>query len=139
MNARITVAGILKKAGEIKDFQERKDYLLANDSNALRALLKCAYDPKLKFLLPEGKVPYKPSEFDRLEGRIQNEVKKFYLYLEGGANLEQIKRERLFIDMMESIDPEDAELLVSIKDKKMPIKGITKTLVERTYPGLIES
>ena len=139
MSSRITIAKILKNASEIKDFQERKEYLLKNDSNALRAILKCAYDKKLKFLLPEGKVPYKPSEFDRLEGRIHQEVKKFYLYLEGGANIVQLKREQLFIDMMESIDPEDAELLVHIKDKKMPYKGITKTLVERTYPGLIES
>ena len=42
----------------------------------------------------------------------------------------------MFIQTLESIDPEDAELLCSIKDKKIPYKGITSKLVTEAYPGL---
>ncbi len=136
---KLSVANVLKKADELENLQERKKFILENNSVALQSVLKCFFDPRIKFLLPKGKAPYKPTEFDRLEGRLYSEVRKFYLFIEGGSpNLAQLKREQLFIDLLESIDKDDAELLVSMKDKKMPFKGITKNLVERTFPGLIE-
>ena len=65
-------------------------------------------------------------------------VRKLYLFIEGGnPNLTKMKREQLFINLLESIDKDDAELLVSIKDKKMPYKLITRKFVEKVYPGLI--
>jgi hypothetical protein len=39
--------------------------------------------------------------------------------------------------LLEALDPDDAELLLSIKDKKMPYKGITYDLVASTFPGLL--
>jgi hypothetical protein len=61
-----------------------------------------------------------------------------YLFVEGGnPNLSQLKREQIFIELLESVDPQDAELLVSVKDKKLPYKNINRNLIEKTYPGLI--
>ena len=135
---KMSVYQILKKADELESLQERKAFLLQNDSPAIHTILKCVYDPNIKFLLPKGKAPYKPTEFDRQEGRLYSEMRKMYLFIEGGnPNLTQIKREQIFIDLLESIDRQDAELLVAVKDKKLPFKNITRNLVEKTYPGLI--
>ena len=135
---KLSVSEILKRANELESLQDRKAFLLQYDSPAIHTILKCVYDPNIKFLLPKGKAPYKPTEFDRQEGRLYFEIRKMYLFIEGGnPNLSQIKREQIFIDLLESIDRQDAELLVAIKDKKMPFKNINRNLVEKTYPGLI--
>jgi len=36
--------------------------------------------------------------------------------------------------MLESIHPEDAKLMLSVKDKKLPYKGITTKLVQEAFP-----
>jgi hypothetical protein len=43
----------------------------------------------------------------------------------------------LFINMLESLHPKDAELIIAAKDKKLP-KGITKKVVNLAFPRLIE-
>ena len=66
-------------------------------------------------------------------------LRKMYLFIgEGNPAVTKNKREILFVNMLESLDPEDAKLLLAVKDKKMPYKGITKKLVTETFPGLIE-
>ena len=135
---RLSISEILKRANELGTLQERKAFLLQNDSLAIHTILKCVYDPNVKFLLPKGKAPYKPTEFDRQESRLYAEMRKMYLFVEGGnPNLSQLKREQIFIELLESIDPQDAELLVLVKDKKLPYKNINRNLIEKTYPGLI--
>ena len=135
---RLSISEILKRANELGTLQERKAFLLQNDSPAIHTILKCVYDPNVKFLLPKGKAPYKPTEFDRQESRLYAEMRKMYLFVEGGnPNLSQLKREQIFIELLESVDPQDAELLVLVKDKKLPYKNINRNLIEKTYPGLI--
>lgn len=137
---KLSISEVLKRADAIKDVEKRKQFLLEHDSPAIHAIFKAAYDPKIKFLLPEGPAPYKPSDFDDLEGRLYTEMRKMYLFVEGGhPGLTKVKREQLFIDLLESVDPQDAALLVSIKDKKLPYKHITQAFVRKAYPGLIES
>ena len=47
-----------------------------------------------------------------------------------------MKRETMFVQLLENCAPKDAELLCLIKDKK-PIKGITIQHVTEALPGLI--
>ena len=47
------------------------------------------------------------------------------------------KRERLFIGILESIHPQDAELVLKMVEKKMPAKGLTRKIVEEAFPGLL--
>ena len=114
------------------------DWLYKNDSPALRAILKYAYDPKVKFILPEGAPPYKQNQLPDLQSVLYSELRKLYLFVEGGnPNLKQTRREYLFIQLLENLDKEDAELIVAVKDKKIPYKGITAKLVKEAFPGLI--
>ena len=136
---KLGLAEILKKASEFDKKQEKIDWLNKWDSVALRTVLKLAYDPRIKFLLPEGKPPFKINELPDLQSVLYNELRKMYLFLDGGhPTLNQTRREYLFIQLLENLDKEDAELIATIKDKKLPYKGITKKLVEEMYPGLLE-
>jgi hypothetical protein len=136
---KLGLAEILKKTSEFEKKQDRMEYLNKWDSAALRALLKYAYDPKVKFLLPEGAPPYKANDLPDLQNVLYSELRKLYLFIEGGnPSLKQTRREYLFVQMLENLDKEDAELLLAVKDKKIPYKGITKKFVEEMFPGLLE-
>jgi hypothetical protein len=137
---KLSMSEILKNASEMTKKQEKVDYIRANDSPALRALFKYAYDDKVKFLLPEGEPPYKPNTLPDQEGILYSELRRLYLFIEGGNdNLKPVRREYLFVQLLETVDKEDAKLLISVKDKKIPYKGITKKLIEEIYPGLLEA
>jgi hypothetical protein len=43
----------------------------------------------------------------------------------------------MFIQILESIDPEDAKLLLAVKDKRIPYNGITQKLVKEAFPNLL--
>ena len=59
------------------------------------------------------------------------------MYLKGNQpDLTQLKREMLFIGLLESIDKRDAELLIAVKDKKLP-RTISTKVVNLAFPGLI--
>lgn len=133
-----TIYNILKECSEGKSPKERVERLQQNANNAAMLLvLKYAFDPNIKFLLPEGAPPYKPCEFLDQEGRLYAEAKKLYLYVEGGnPNLTKLKRESLFIQLIESIDKDDAVLICSVKDKKLPFKTLTSSIVKQAFPNL---
>ncbi len=136
---KLSLSEILNNASEFDKKQDKMNYLLSNDSPALRAILKYAYDEKVKFLLPEGDPPYKPNELPDQEGILYSELRRLYLFIEGGnPNLKPVRREYLFVQLLETVNKDDAKLLLAVKDKKIPYKGITKKFVEELYPGLLE-
>ena len=45
------------------------------------------------------------------------------------------KRERMFIEVLEGCDPNDAELVISMINKT-PINGISRAVVDEAFPGL---
>lgn len=135
---RKSVAEILEEASKITKKEERIQFLRANANPALAKILQWTYDPRIKWLLPEGKVPYNPTKYLDQEGNLYNEIRRLYLFVEGGnPNLKPVRREFLFIQLLESLSPKEAELLSAVKDKKIPYKGITSKFVEEAFPGLI--
>lgn len=135
---RKSLSEILQLVDEAKTKQEKVDLLRQYDSPALRGIILACYDPNLKWLLPAGTPSYKPSNLTDIEGRLYNEVKHLYLFVEGGnPNLSAPKRQNIFIQMLESVTPNDAKLLIGCKDRKMPYKSVTKKLVDEAFPGLI--
>lgn len=108
------------------------------ESEPLKAVLFYALDPRAKWLLPEGAPPFRPLEALDQHGRLHQEARKLYMFLDAKLNLSRAKREQLFIQFLEMIDPEDAKLIIAAKDKKMPYPNITAELVNEAFPGLIK-
>jgi hypothetical protein len=135
----MSVSEILSNISEEKDVKKRKDLLAQQSKNqAVIAMLQLAFDPNVKFQLPEGDPPYKPCEYLDQQGMLYNSVRKIAMFLDPNSKLPQLKKEVLFVGVLESLDPQDAKLLLAVKDKKMPYKGITKKLVTETFPNLIK-
>jgi hypothetical protein len=135
--ARKSVSWILDFTSKLPNDDEKIKCLQANDNTALRTILKYAYDPNITWALPEGDPPYKPCEYPHQENMLYQEIRRLYLFLQGGnPNLKQLKRESMFIEVLQSVDPEDAKLLLAIKEKKLPYKGLNSKLVQKAYPGI---
>lgn len=132
------VSEILEKASQITDRVERISFLQKNSSLPLHTVLQGAFDPRIKWLLPEGEPPYKPNDLVDQQHVFFSECRKMYLFVEGGNNdLKQLRRETLFVELLERVDPKDAKLLLAIKDKHMPYPGVTEDVIKEAFPGLL--
>jgi len=131
---------VAKTLSEINNLQNDNliiEALKVNGHPILISILKNIFDPSIKFILPEGAPPYKPNIYDEPKALL-TEARKFYLFIEGGNNnLKQIKREQIFIQMLEVVSVDDALLLIAMKDKKCPYKNITFKIVNEAFPRLI--
>lgn len=124
----------LKKKGE-KIMELRKVY------NQIGPLIDLCFNPKYVWLLPEGAPPYKPQPKESdTQGVLISSVRKFGMFLQnnGYDNLRKAKREQIFIEYLEAMDPDDAKLLLQIKERKMPFKTLTKNIFSEAYPQLAE-
>jgi hypothetical protein len=132
-----SISDVLQDASDLPNAQDRVEFLQNKDMPAIRTVLKYMLDPNIKFLLPETEPPYTPSKFDE-PSRLYNETRRLYLFVEGGhEELKQQRREELFIDLLESISPNDAKLLLNVKNKVNPYKGLTPAVVNKAFPGLL--
>ena len=131
-------AEILTKVSKLKTKKEKVAYLKQYNSDALRMVIKASFDPKIKWSLPEGSVPYIANEAP--EGTehtdLAYEARKLYHFIEGGnATLHQNKRESMFVRMLEGLHPDEAEILVAAKDKSLhrKYKGLSENVVKEAF------
>ena len=135
---RLGIFQVLEQASKLKATEEKIDFLRVNNSPSLQIILKYAFDPAIVWDLPAGDPPYKPCPYPAQEMRLMAEARRLYLFIKGGnPNLTKLRRESLYIELLESIHPDDAALLNAVKSKKIPYKGITAKLIKETFPGLI--
>lgn len=141
---------VLEKAGAASTKEEKIQILRDNNSFALRTVLQGGMDSSIEFILPEGRPPFSLEESKKwgfTPSAIQRAVKKLKYFVKNGPGqgMTSVKRERMFINLLESMHPEEAELLILMKDKALikktgtaHYKGITKKLVIEAFPGLIK-
>lgn len=133
-----TVSKILKDTSSIRSKEDKIKFLRSHKQNkALVTILQLAFDPNITFYLPKGEPPYKPSEVDTENTMLYREMRRMYIFIMKDMKISNAKREQLFVEILETVDPEDAKLLIAVKDKTIPYKGITKKLIEETFPTLI--
>lgn len=139
MARRLGVAETLKKISDLPNEQDRQSSLATCADNVVLVMsLKYIFDPTIGFDLPDGDPPYKVNEFLDQQSNYYNEFRRMYLFIKGGHNgLAKLKRESLFVQFIEGIDPEDAKMVLAMKDKQAPYPNITYDLVYRTFPGLL--
>lgn len=134
---KLGLAEILENASKLQTRKDRAEYLKKHDSRALQDLVQYALHPAINWDLPEGNPPYKPCQYLDQEGMLYKELRRFKLFVNGnGSNLKPVRLEALFIELLESIAPKDAELVLLVKDRKLP-KGLTPSVIEEVWPGLI--
>jgi len=117
-----------------------KVFLLQNDDSfTVKTLLQCAFSPNINFDLPETNPPY--TEDDSPEGlsvtSLHREVKKFVYFVPGHQSYVQnkIKREQIFIEMLEGLHDSEAKLVLNVKAKNIP--GVSHEVAHRAFPNVV--
>jgi hypothetical protein len=136
MNKRPALAQIIEKIETQKTKSKQVEFLKKYSCKELKTVIGYAMDPGVTWLLPEGDPPFTPLvQSTDQEGRFYNETDKLLYFIASpeGQNVKQIRREQLFIQVLESIDPRDAQLLLRMKNKQLKIK---KEAVKEAFPNL---
>jgi len=131
---------ILNKVSKAKTKKEKIQLLREQDNNwALKDILRGSFDDRVQWILPPGKAPYEPAPEESHPSNWTQHNKKLENFVKGGPGerMRSYQREKIFLDILESVHPGDAELLVQMINKKLEVKGITKKLVQEAYPNLI--
>ena len=70
---------------------------------------------------------------------IRREVKNFYHFVKGGNDgMNNMRRESMYINILQGLHPLEAEILVLVKDKRLSEKyKITREHVEEAYPDIV--
>ena len=133
-----TAHEIFTQINNAKDKPAKIAVLKKYDNKPMRQLLKAAFDPKIKFDLPEGNPPYIKNEAPAgtEHTSLAMESRKLYHFVVGGNNtINKLKKETMFIQMLEGLHADDAEVLMAIKNKNLnnTYKGLTANLVKETF------
>ena len=129
---------VLDKVAKAKTKAKKIELLQEYNTDALRMVLKSSFDPRIEWDLPEGDVPYTPNEAP--EGTEHNmlvhEARTLYHYIKGGnPQLTQNRRENMFIQLLEGLHQDEAEIIVSAKDKGLhrKYKGLSSNVVREAF------
>jgi len=137
--AEFNILETLDLVGKAKTREEKRQVLTDRDNFATRALLQLNYHPDVKWHLPPGKPPYTPGQVaDSTPNSLHFEVKKLDYFVDPSPHkLSMLKRESMFVQLLERLDPKEAEFLLAVKDKKLSYKGLSYKLVKDTWPELL--
>ena len=126
---------------------KKLEILRTHGDDSFKMTMIWNFDESVVSMLPEGNVPYQPVESDvqasidkglPQRSTIRNTARQFYRFVKGGDDaMNKIKRESLFINILETLPQPEAEILVLVKDKALNTKyNITKELVAEAYPEI---
>ena len=136
------VSELFKAVHGKKDKKGKADLLAQHKRDDVKALLIWNFDKQIRSAIPEGEVPYKKNEAPINSGghtRLVHEWRTLYNYVRGGNDkISQMKRETMFIQLLEGLHESEAELLMLVKDKNLQSKyRITRALVEEVFDEIV--
>ena len=129
---------ILDKVHKAKTKDQKVLILKQNNSEGLRMVLKSSFDPKIKWSIPEGEVPYRANDVPAGTEHtvLAMESKKLWHFIKGAdKGTPQHKKEQMFIQMLEGLHDSEAKLLIAAKDKRIHqvYKGLSTNVVKEAF------
>lgn len=133
----LSISEIVAKAIEKPTKQEKIEWLQKNKNVPLLTILNITYNKNVKLLIPDTPPPWKQNSYIGVEGMLYKEARRLKIFVQGGGydQLDQVKREQLFISLLEDIDNNDAQLLCKMIAQK-PLKGLSRALIAEAFPEL---
>ena len=135
---RPLISEVLDKVHKAKTKDKKIAVLREHNSDGLRMIIKSSFDPKIKWAMPQGQVPYKPNEVP--EGTehtlLMQEAKRLWHFIEGADNkTPRMRKENMFIQMLEGLHEDEAKVLCHAKDKELHkvYKGLSHEVVKTAF------
>ena len=121
------------KAKKVEILQEYRD-------DSITAVLIWNFDETVESAIPAGQVPYKENEVPvgTDHTSLRREWRQLFHFVKGGnSTLSSLRRETMFIQMLEGLHPREAEIICLVKDKKLTDKyKLTYEIVKEAYPDI---
>ena len=131
---------VLELVSKQRSRAKKVELLQEYESDALKALFIWNFDDTVISMVPEGQVPYKENEVPvgTDHTSLRREWKHLYNFVKGGNDsLSSLRRETMFIQILEGLHPEEAKILCLVKDKALQSKyKITYEMVAQAYPDI---
>jgi len=130
----------LDLVAEQRTKEKKVEILKEYATDSLKAILIWNFDESVVSLLPEGDVPYKQNEVPvgTDHTSLRREYQQLYHFVKGGNDsLTSLRRESMFIQILEGLHPREAEILCLTKDKKLSTKyKLTQDIISQAYPDI---
>jgi len=138
MSGTLLLSEILDKVHKAKTKTQKINILREHNQEALRMVIKASFDPKIKWAIPEGNVPFKKNDAPAGTEHtvLAYECRKLWHFIKGADNQNvQFKKETMFIQMLEGLHESEADLLVAAKDKRLHqvYKGLSEPVVLEAF------
>jgi|TARA_B100001964_G_C14082713_1_gene531090 hypothetical protein len=131
---------ILEAVSKQRTIDKKVQILKRYDTESLKAVLIWNFDPSVISLVPYGEVPYEKNDVPvgTDHTSLRKEWKNLYHFVKGGNDsLSQVRRETMFIQMLEGLHPDEAEILCLVKDKNLESKyKVNKSVVEKAFTDI---
>jgi hypothetical protein len=122
--------------------KEKMEVIAKNLSKTLVQVLELTFHPNYQWLVEDMPENYKVP--DTVPGislnQISTEMRKLYLFQKGNQvaeNLTPRKRNELLIQILESLEPREAEVIIGIFKKDQGVKGLTYKFVKEAFPQML--
>ena len=106
----------------------------------MKTLFIWNFDDTVISMVPAGEVPYKENEvpIGTDHTSLRREYKHLYNFVKGGNDgLSSLRRETMFIQMLEGLHPEEAKIICLVKDKQLQTEyNINLDVVKEAYPDI---
>ena len=137
-SGRELISEIFTKINNAKDKPKKIAVLRENESAPLKQVLKGAFDPNIVWELPEGNPPYIKNEapIGTEHGLLRNEAKRLWHFVKGADDqTTKTQKETMFIQMLEGLHQDEAEVLLGMKSKSLNkmYKGLTESVVKEAF------
>lgn len=136
---KLLISEILQKAHNAKTKAEKIKILQDHQSAALKSVLIINYDESVISMLPEGTPPFTPNEAPAgtEHTKLEHEARILHHFFKGGSNISGMKREQMFIQLLEGLHPDEAEVIIKAKDKELGKRyKVTKACVAEAFPSI---
>ena len=131
---------ILEYVSDQKSKVAKVEALKEYRNDALVSILIWNFDETVISMIPEGDVPFTPNEspLGTDHTSLRREGKNLYHFVKGGNDtLNGIRRETMFIQMLEGLHPDEARIVILTKDKKLSDEySISYEQVKEAYPDI---
>ena len=131
---------ILELASKQRSKAKKIEILQEYVNPALKSLFIWNFDDTVISVVPPGEVPYNPNEVPvgTDHTSLRKEYKHLFNFVRGGNDsLTSLRRETMFIQMLEGLHPEEAAILCLVKDKALQTKyKLSYEVVKEAYPDI---
>jgi hypothetical protein len=139
--AKLLIPELFKKIEDTTNKAAQVSLLRSNSHPALKDILRINFDADVVTLLPKGAPTYEKDDAPAgySPSSLFKGYRKFKYFFKGpiGNQCKPIRREGIFLSLIESMHPSESEVLIQAKDKSLKIKGLTGALVDEAFPGLV--